>query len=129
MIEPMKATLSHFEIPARDLDRAARFYREVFGWQVEPLPWEGHPYCRIRGVAGSGESTLGGGIVPAGGGYEHPLLVIHVDGELEAWIERIVERGGTVEQPPARVGDFGRFARFRDPEGNVLGLWGRQPRA
>jgi predicted enzyme related to lactoylglutathione lyase len=116
----MRASVSHFEIPARDLERAARFYREVFGWTVEPLPWEGHPYYKIRGVAGA---SLGGGIVPAGEGYEHPLLVIHVDGELEAWIERIVEAGGTVAQPPARVGDFGTFAKFRDTEGNVLGLW------
>ena len=117
----MTATVSHFEIPARDLERAARFYREVFGWQVEPLPWEGHPYYKIRGVAGA---SLGGGIVPAGEGYEHPLLVIHVDGDLATWIERIVEGGGTVEQPPTQVGEFGRFARFRDPEGNLLGLWG-----
>jgi uncharacterized protein len=116
----MKATVSHFEIPARDLDRAARFYREVFGWQVEPLPWEGHPYYKVRGAAGD---SIGGGIVPAGE-YEHPLLVIHVDGELPAWMGRIVESGGTVEQPPTQVGDFGWFARFRDPEGNLLGVWG-----
>lgn len=117
----MKATVSHFEIPAHDLERAARFYREVFGWTVDPLPWEGHPYYKVRGVAGD---SLGGGIVPSGPGYEHPLLVIHADGELEGWLARIVEAGGAVEQPPAQIGSFGRFARFRDPEGNVLGLWG-----
>lgn len=117
----MEATVSHFEIPARDPERAARFYREAFGWTVEPVPWEGHPYYKVRGVAGK---PIGGGIVPAAEGYDHPLLVIHVTGEMEAWIGRIVEAGGTVEQPPARVGNFGRFARFRDPEGNLLGLWG-----
>ena len=116
----MRASVSHFEIPARDLERAARFYREVFGWTVEPLPWEGHPYYKVRGAGGD---SLGGGIVPASEGYEHPLLVIHVDGELEAWLAKIVEAGGTVEQPPGQVGDFGWFARFRDPESNVLGLW------
>lgn len=117
----MRATVSHFEIPARDQERAARFYREVFGWTVEPLPWEGHPYYKIRDVGGG--ASLGGGIVPAGEGYEHPLLVIHVEGELASWIERIIEAGGAVEQQPAPVGDFGWFARFRDPEGNLLGLW------
>lgn len=116
----MKATVSHFEIPARDLERAARFYREVFGWTVEPLPWEGHPYYKVRGVAGP---SLGGGIVPADEGYGHPLLVIHVDGAMEIWVERIVEAGGRIEQRPAPVGGFGWFARFRDPEGNLLGLW------
>ena len=117
----MEAAIRHVEIPARDLERAARFYREAFGWTVELVPWEGHPYYKVRS---GGEGSVGGGIVPAGEGYGHPLVVIHVTGEMEAWIGRIVEAGGTVEQPPERVGDFGTFARFRDPEGNVLGLWG-----
>ena len=117
----MEATVSHFEIPARDLERAARFYREAFGWTVEPVPWEGHPYYKVRGAAGK---AIGGGIVPASEGYDHPLLVIQVTGDMEAWIERIAEAGGTVDQPPAPVGDFGRFAKVRDPEGNLLGLWG-----
>lgn len=116
----MRATVSHFEIPAHDPERAARFYREVFGWRVEPLAWEGHPYYKVRDVAGP---PMAGGIVPAGEGYPHPLLVIHVTAPLEAWLEKLQAAGGTLEQPPAETGGFGRFARFRDPEGNLLGLW------
>lgn len=37
----MHVTVRHFEIPVRDLDRATRFYREAFGWIVEPLDWPG----------------------------------------------------------------------------------------
>ena len=59
---PMRATVSHFEIPARDLERAARFYREVFGWRVEPLPWEGHPYFTIRGAGTGGKEGIDGGL-------------------------------------------------------------------
>ncbi|HSK79807.1 MAG TPA: VOC family protein [Thermoanaerobaculia bacterium] len=127
MIQAMRATVSHFEIPARDLPRAARFYREVFGWTVEPLPWGGHPYYRIRGSAGDseeGREGIDGGLLPAGEGVEHPLLVIHVSGaDLEACLEKIVEAGGRVDLPATPVGTMGLYARFRDPEGNLLGLW------
>jgi uncharacterized protein len=123
----MRATVSHFEIPARDLERAARFYREVFGWTVEPLPWEGHPYYKVRGSAGapgSGREGIDGGLLPAGGGVDHALLMIHVTGAaLEIWLERVVEAGGRVDLPATPVGTMGLYARFRDPEGNLLGLW------
>lgn len=129
---PRQATVSHFEIPARDLERAARFYREAFGWTVEPVPWQGGPYFKIRGAAG--KSGIEGGLMPAGSpaaaGVDQPLLVIHVLPEgtegaepLAAWLGRIVAAGGEVEQPASRIGDMGFFARFRDPEGNRFGLW------
>jgi predicted enzyme related to lactoylglutathione lyase len=123
----MQAAVSHFEIPARDLERAARFYRKVFGWTIEPLPWEGHPYYKVRGSAGSpgsGREGIDGGLLPAGGGVDHPLLMIHVTGAaLGIWLERIVEAGGQVDLPATPVGTMGLYARFRDPEGNLLGLW------
>jgi predicted enzyme related to lactoylglutathione lyase len=128
----MEATVSHFEIPARDLERAARFYREVFGWTVEPVAWEGHPYYKVRGSAkpaeGGGKLGIDGGLLPADPGTPHPLLVIHVSGApLETWLDRITAAGGTLDLPAAPVGTMGAFARFRDPEGNLLGLWGPSP--
>lgn len=122
----MRATVSHFEIPARDAERAARFYRQAFGWSVEPLAWE-RPYYKIRGSAvpfEMGREGIDGGITEAGGGLEHPLLIVHIDGaELGSVLERIVAAGGSVDLPVTRVGNMGWWARFRDPEGNLLGLW------
>jgi hypothetical protein len=121
----VKATVSHFEIPASDPERAARFYREVFGWSVEPLPWE-RPYYKVRGSAGdagSGTQGIDGGITEASG-LPHPLLMIHIEGEeLDAVLERIVGAGGQIDLPATQVGTMGWWARFRDPEGNLLGLW------
>lgn len=28
-------TIVHFEIPADDIDRARKFYSELFGWKIE----------------------------------------------------------------------------------------------
>ncbi|HEX6901197.1 MAG TPA: VOC family protein [Thermoanaerobaculia bacterium] len=121
----MRATVSHFEIPAHDLDRAARFYQEIFAWRIDRAPWT-TPYYKVRGAAGEspGREGIDGGLLPAGGGVDYPLLVIHLSGAaLEQCLERIVRAGGEVDLPPEAVGAMGRFARFRDPEGNLLGLW------
>jgi uncharacterized protein len=122
----VRATVSHFEIPARDPERAARFYREVFGWSVDRLPWE-RPYYKVRGsaaVSGTGREGIDGGILEAGGGIEQPLLMIHIEGEeLASVLARIEAAGGRLDLPVTPVGEMGWWARFRDPDGNLLGLW------
>jgi predicted enzyme related to lactoylglutathione lyase len=127
----MRATVSHYEIPAHDPERAARFYREAFGWTVEPRPWVGPAYFAVRGSEGpEGAGTrlgIRGGILGWGdGSMPHPLLVIHVeDAALEDCLARIESAGGSVDQAPTPV-TLGTFARFHDTEGNLLGLWQAQ---
>lgn len=127
----LRATVSHFEIPAHDPARLGAFYREVFGWQVEPLAWEGATYFKLRTEALPSPSprdlpgAIHGGLAdPATVGADHPLLVIHVSGaSLEDLLRTVSEAGGSVVKPPRAVANFGQFATFRDPEGNLLGLW------
>ncbi len=122
----MRATVSHFEIPAQDMERAARFYREVFGWSVERLPWEGYPYFKVRGSAGEGQKDgIEGGLLPADvAATDHPLLVLHItEADLEDCLRKIEDAGGRIDRPAEDVGGMGRFARFRDSEGNLMGLW------
>jgi uncharacterized protein len=145
----MRATISHCEIPARDLERTARFYREVFGWEIEPRPWAGGGYCVVRAASAGRREGIDGGLlemtevtskkggsgpqaeaaaaaeaVAQVGRLEHPLLVIHLHGEpLEACLARVLAGGGSVDLAVMAVGPTGRFARFRDPEQNLLGLW------
>jgi predicted enzyme related to lactoylglutathione lyase len=134
----VRATVRHFEIPARDPERAARFYREVFGWTIEPLAWDGPAYFRVKtsvpGIpatpAGLAREGIDGGLTVGGAeGFagDQPLLMIHIEGStLEECLERIIKAGGAVDLPITPIGaakTLGRFARFLDPEGNRLGLW------
>lgn len=135
----MIASVGHFELPARDPQRAAAFYRRAFGWRLEPLEeeggWDGPAYFKVRTPAPQRPSSSalhgaiqGGLSTPEVMGAEQPLLVIHLEGEgLAACLARITEAGGTVAAAPAAVGEMGFFARFRDPEGNLLGLWAGEP--
>jgi predicted enzyme related to lactoylglutathione lyase len=50
--------------------------------------------------------------------------MIHISGAgLADCLDRIVAAGGWIDQPATPVGTMGFSARFRDPEGNLLGLW------
>ena len=39
----MDHTIVHFEIPANDPERAAKFYRELFGWNISKWTSDGAP--------------------------------------------------------------------------------------
>lgn len=116
-----RAVVGRFEIPAVDVERAARFYRDAFGWRIEPVEWPGEAYFEIRIDGG----PIGGGLTtPEVLGADRPLVVIHVEGApLAEWLARIVAAGGSVAAPAEPVGELGAFARSRDSEGNLFGLW------
>lgn len=131
---PFRAWFGRVEIPAADPTRTAAFYRRVFGWETREVEGGGAPYVSLRP---DGEGPAGGGVTTAPVlGAAVPLAVIHVeDGVAEgspgrgaadllaAVLERVVAHGGGVDLEPSRVGGHGWFARFTDPDGNLLGLW------
>jgi len=117
-------TVSHFEIPAADLDRAAAFYRRAFGWEAEPLAWAGGPYLRLRSPLAPAPAIRGGLVPRAVSVAAQPLVVLHLHGgTLEEALAEVEAAGGRRELAPTAIGGFGRFACCRDSEGNLLGLW------
>lgn len=53
-------TICHFNIPAEDIERAKKFYAELFGWKIEKYgPME---YYAIGTTTLGGEEGLGGGM-------------------------------------------------------------------
>lgn len=121
----MKARLGHFEIPARDPRRAAEFFRRAFGWRAEAVDWDGPAYLKLRSPGAGAAPAIQGGLIAAeGAGFAHPLPVLHLTGgRLEDCLARVEGAGGVIVEPPRPIGDMGRFARFRDPEGHDWGVW------
>lgn len=122
----MRTSVGSFEIPARDLERAAEFYRRAFGWEVRRVDGPGAAYFALgppREIAAP--RVLRGGLgAPETVGAAQPLLVLHVeDGTLEESLERVVAAGGSIVEGPRPVESFGHFARVCDSEGNLLGIW------
>ena len=117
----------HIDVLTGDRERAMAFYGAVFGWQFEELP--GLEYVNVRtsedgiegGIGGVAQAT--GAAPPATTGVVAFLLAPDMDATLAA-IER---EGGTVVIPKTDAGGYGEFAHFRDPDGNVIGLWRDAP--
>jgi hypothetical protein len=108
--------LCYLEIPALDIERSATFYTDVFGWQPRTRG-DGHVAFDDTVGAVSGSWVLGR--PPAGD--PGLLMYVWVD-SVEATIEAVVAHGGEIVQPIG--GDAPEItARFRDPAGNVLGLY------
>jgi predicted enzyme related to lactoylglutathione lyase len=115
----MKASpIVHVEISADDPERAAEFYREVFGWEIEVD--EGVDYWQFAAEGGPG-----GGFVQPNDPYEAGDVVIYLAcDDIEASLSQVEQRGGTVLVPRTEIGpDMGWFALFNDPNGNKLGLY------
>lgn len=117
----------HIEFLTADTARSMRFYGEVFGWQFEDIP--GADYVNVRTSEDGIEGGIGGvaqatGTAPAApNGLYAYLLAPDIDATLAA-IERA---GGEVVIPRTDVMGIGEFAHFRDPDGNLIGLWRDSP--
>jgi uncharacterized protein len=109
------AGISYLRIPAADAQRAAAFYAAVFGWKVDTdredpsfADGTGHVIGHIHAdMEVSGEAGI------------RPYVFLD---DVTDTLERISEQGGEVMKPPYPEGDL-LVALFRDPEGNVLGIW------
>lgn len=107
----------HFEIGSQDVETARRFYTDLFSWTVSV---DGDGYGLV--TTGS-EEGIGGGIMPAPKDAGHWIsFYVQVD-ELEKYLDRAVELGGSRLMEPTPLGQMGSFAMVRDPDGNLLGLF------
>lgn len=120
----------HFEIPFEDIERAKNFYTEIFGWEFQQA--EGMPYWMIRTVEVDKKmmpkeaGAINGGMLQRDEkkdpGSSKPVIVIDVP-DIEDYCNRIVRAGGEIILPTQNVGDMGIYARVKDTEGNIIGLW------
>ena len=108
--------LSYVQIPAIDVDESAKFYEKVFDWQVG-----GGRVDHVSFTDATGD-MIGAWITGLVTSQEPGVLpYIYVHG-IDEILERITANGGSVVKPPYPEGDLW-VATFRDPAGNVIGIW------
>ena len=122
----MSGKVVHFELPYDDADRARAFYRDVFGWQIQPMPEWQYDFVQTGPTDESGMPSdrgyIGGGMCARQGPVERPVLTLEV-ADINAALASIGEHGGSAVGEPMPVGDMGFAAYFKDSEGNLMGLW------
>jgi uncharacterized protein len=124
----MTGEVGHFEIPADNPKRARKFYSTTFGWKMNEVPGMDYTMVSTGPVDDKGmpkePGFVGGGIGKRGGTLMHPVVTIMVD-EITAAEKTIEKNGGKILQKKKPIGDgsMGWTAYFRDPEGNIVGLY------
>jgi uncharacterized protein len=108
--------ICYVEIPAIDIGRSVEFYKSVFGWNVRR---RGNGQTAFDDGAGEVSGTWVTGRPPS---VEPGLLLYVMVDSVAATIDAIIAHGGELVQPIG-VDAPEVTARFRDPAGNVIGLY------
>ncbi len=112
--------ISYLRIPAEDPRRTAAFYQAVFGWNLggdadAPSFEDGTGHVIGHFVAD---------LAVAGDAGVRPYIYVE---RIDDGLGKVAAHGGELVTAPYPEGDLW-VATFRDPAGNVVGVWQRGPR-
>jgi predicted enzyme related to lactoylglutathione lyase len=114
--------LSYMQIPASDVVRSAAFYESVFGWSTRN---DGNP-DHLSFADTTGE-LIGAFVTGREISREPGVLPYVYVSRIDETSALIAAHGGAIVREPYPEGDLW-VATFRDPAGNVIGIWQMGPR-
>ena len=110
--------ICYLEIPADDVVRSSEFYRDSFGWHLRQ-----HDDGTVAFDDGSDGRVVSGMWVTGRPPMTEPGIVISIMvDDVVAAAARVAESGGVIVHPWDPDGAE-KIAWFRDPGGNVLGIY------
>ena len=118
----------HFEIPADDVERAKSFFGSVFGWDLQTMPVGEGEYTTVTTtpiddtMRPTEPGAINGGLMRRSDRTPSPVITIGVD-DIDLSLKEVESAGGSTVTPKTPIPEMGAFAYFKDPEGNVMGLW------
>jgi hypothetical protein len=130
----------HFEIHAADPERAAAFYRQVFGWTINEwtipgmeIPQENRYWMAVTGAAP--EPGIDGGILvrrgapPTDGQPVNAYICTIGVASVDDSVTKALAAGGTLALPKMPINGVGWLAYCKDTEGNLFGVMQDDPQA
>ena len=108
--------ICYLEIPATDVAQSADFYRRVFGWSIRT---RGDGATAFDDTTGQVSGSWVIGRAPA----TTPGMLVYIMVEnVAAVLDAVVANGGAIAEPVSAKGPT-IIAKFRDPAGNMIGLY------
>lgn len=120
-----KNAISWFEIPASDLNRAAKFYETIFDVKLNPLDL---PNIKMRMFPLEDMMGVGGAVVDSGGFHkpsttDGPLIYLNGNPDVQKVLDKVEGAGGKIMVPKTEISpEYGYMAVIIDTEGNRIGL-------
>ncbi len=113
-----------FELPVANMKRASAFYKSAFGWKI--VPWNGsfgvQTVPEDANWVPKEKGAINGEMYRRSSRAETPLLVVQV-ASIKRAIAGVLKAGGKVVSEKEPYDEWGWYARVKDTEGNVFGLW------
>jgi predicted enzyme related to lactoylglutathione lyase len=107
----------HVEFSANDLQSAAKFYGDLFGWKIEHIP-------EMNYATFDPEEGPGGGFNPVSDSNPAGTVLVYVGtDDIEGSLARAESLGAKTIVPKTEIPQTGWFAIFIDPTGNQIGLY------
>ena len=113
------ANIVWFEIPVDNPERAKTFYKNLFGWNINPFPGSGD-YWHID--TGGADETPDGALKKRKRPEEPIINYVSVN-SVDKYADKIAKLGGKICMAKTAVPQMGYFAVCQDTEGNSFGIW------
>ena len=124
-MEKTANALNWFEIPAKDISRAKKFYESIFNVKMEDMPeMMGMKMTSFPAEMGNGK--VSGALAQSQ--YHNPsadgaVVYLNANPNIQTVIDKIESNGGKVVMPKTQISpEIGCMAFFIDTEGNRVGL-------
>ncbi len=112
-----KRNVVHVEIPAANVEAGAKFYQDLFGWKIQPVPEM--KYTMWEAADGSG-----GGFPEVSADSPAGQVLVYIDSDdIDVDLKNVKKLGGKVLHEKTEIPGMGWFGVFKDPTGNVLALY------
>lgn len=119
-----------FEIYVQDMERARRFYEEVFQVKLENMAdstgaESGDMKMVAFPMSENGEAAGASGALVQMEGFEsggNGTVVYFSSADCAVEVARVEAAGGRIFSPKSAIGEHGFIALFHDPDGNMVGI-------
>jgi predicted enzyme related to lactoylglutathione lyase len=114
-----KCNVNHVEIPSRDPEESGKFYHELFGWEITPIPGMNYSVWETEGSRG--------GFVALNKDVAADNVQIYINSDdVSADLKKADALGARILQTETEIPGRGWFGVFKDPTGNKIGLFKRK---
>jgi predicted enzyme related to lactoylglutathione lyase len=115
--------INWFEIPAKDISSAKKFYEQIFEIKMEEMEMPGMKYAMFPSDPMKGK--ISGGLAQSKmhtPGATGSIIYLNANPDLQNVLDRIEKAGGKITMPKTSIGQNGFMALFTDSEGNNMAL-------
>jgi len=111
-------SIVHIEIPAKGRADLAKFYAEMFGWEVQAMDDKGMEYTIWQ------SGNIRGGFPDSDDNYKPGDVIVYIDSkDIDADLKKIGGNGGKTLLGKTEIPGVAWYAFFADPTGNRMALY------